>query len=182
MTPATSYCYVWHPIANNIRFSYVKNFLYLIYDFYSPFQRRVYICLLDMASALSHLTSSAPPKSNSYFDVPFATGMREPALCRLLTFHITNLMSIFIALSRLFQESVQIQGRIQHFSTSIFSLWGVNNTTPNPQVIVTTLVNSSRLLIHYTRSLLPYLEAASSIYNVKTRCAVVTNGPPITVF
>jgi hypothetical protein len=40
----------------------------------------------------------------------FVTVMREPALYRLLTFHVPNLMSIFFSLGRLSKESVQVRG------------------------------------------------------------------------
>jgi hypothetical protein len=36
--------------------------------------------------------------------------MREPALYRLLTFHVPNCTSIFFSLGRLSQESVQVWG------------------------------------------------------------------------
>jgi hypothetical protein len=36
--------------------------------------------------------------------------MNKPALYRLLTFHIPDLMSIFISLGRLSKESVQVRG------------------------------------------------------------------------
>jgi hypothetical protein len=59
---------------------------------------------------LSHLTSCNPTKSNLYFIITFATVMSEPTLYRLPTFHIPNLMSIFLSLGRLPKESVQVRG------------------------------------------------------------------------
>jgi hypothetical protein len=47
-------------------------------------------------------------KSNLYFDICFATVISEPALCRLLTFYVTNLMFTFLSLGRLSKQSVEI--------------------------------------------------------------------------
>jgi hypothetical protein len=47
-----------------------------------------------------------------------------------------------------------------------------------PQAGGPSLVGCPRLLIQYIRSYLPYLEAVSSIRNVKTRHAAVTRDPP----
>jgi hypothetical protein len=48
---------------------------------------------------------------------------------------------------------------------------------PNPQAEGPPLVGCQRLLIQYIRSYTPYLEAFSSIHNLRTRSAVVTRGP-----
>jgi hypothetical protein len=45
----------------------------------------------------SHLTSVLPLNLNLYFDISFATVLREPALYRLHTFHVPNLMFISLA-------------------------------------------------------------------------------------
>jgi hypothetical protein len=49
---------------------------------------------------------------------------------------------------------------------------------PNPQGGGPPLVGCPRLLIQYIRSYPPYLEAVSSVRNVRTRHAVVTTDPP----
>jgi hypothetical protein len=56
---------------------------------------------------LLHLTPCTPIKSNIYFHISFATVMNEPALYRLLTFHVPNFVSISLSLVRLSKESVQ---------------------------------------------------------------------------
>jgi hypothetical protein len=56
----------------------------------------------------------------------------------------------------------------------IFLRRGVVSPTPNPQAGGQPLVGCPRLLIQYIRSYPPYLEAISSICNLKTRHAVVT--------
>jgi hypothetical protein len=49
---------------------------------------------------------------------------------------------------------------------------------PNPQAGGPPLVGCPRLLIQYIRSYPPYLEAVSSIRNLRTRHAAVTRDPP----
>jgi hypothetical protein len=49
---------------------------------------------------------------------------------------------------------------------------------PNPQAGGPLLVSCSRLLIQYIGSYPPYLEAISSIRNLRARHAVVTRDPP----
>jgi hypothetical protein len=50
---------------------------------------------------------------------------------------------------------------------------------PNPQAGEASIVGCPRLLIHYIRSYPPYLEAISSIRNLRMRHAVMTTDPPI---
>jgi hypothetical protein len=59
---------------------------------------------------ISSLLYYTPTKSSLHFDISFAAFMTEPALYRLLTFHIPNLMSIFLSLGHLFEESIQFWG------------------------------------------------------------------------
>jgi hypothetical protein len=60
------------------------------------------------------------------------------------------------------------------FCNKLFFLWqGVVSPMPNPRKRTTTF-QCPRLLIQYIRSYPPYLEAVSSIHNLKTRHAVVT--------
>ena len=49
---------------------------------------------------LSHLTSCAPTMSNLYLANSLAAAVSEPALYRLLTFHVPTLMSLFLCLTR----------------------------------------------------------------------------------
>jgi hypothetical protein len=59
----------------------------------------------------------------------------------------------------------------------IFLRSGVVSPPPNPEAGGPPLVGCPRLLIQYIRSCPPYLEAFSSIRNLKTRHAVVTRDP-----
>jgi hypothetical protein len=97
-----------------------KKILYLIHDSHSTFHRKMYINLLGSVSLLSHLTPSTPTKSNLYFNIYFETVVSEPALYRLLIFHVPNLMSIFLSLGRLSKESAQVRGPLCHFVRSLF--------------------------------------------------------------
>ena len=68
-------------------------------------------------SPLSHLTSCTPTKSNIYLANSLAaTAVCEPALHRLLTFQVPNLMSLFNRLS-LTKVSVQVRGECSCFVT-----------------------------------------------------------------
>jgi hypothetical protein len=125
-----------------------------------------------------HLTSCTPSKSNLYFETSSATVLSEPALYRLLTFDVPNLISIFFRLGRLSKESVQVRGFLWSFVTSLFLGQGVVSPMANPQAWGPPLVGCPRLLIQYIRSYPPYLEAAPSIGNLRTRHAVVTRDPP----
>jgi hypothetical protein len=58
-----------------------------------------------------------------------------------------------------------------------FLRWGVVSPLPNPQAGGPPLVGCPRLLIQYIRSYPPYLDAFSSIRNLRTRHAVVTRDP-----
>jgi hypothetical protein len=60
----------------------------------------------------------------------------------------------------------------------IFLWWGIVSPTPNHQDGGPPLIGCPRLLIQYIRSYPPYLEAVSSIRNLRTRHAVVTRDPP----
>jgi hypothetical protein len=75
--------------------------------FHSPFHRK-----MCAGSVLlhSHLTSCTPTKCNLYLDSSLKTVTREPALSKLLRFHVPNLMLIFCCLGRLSKESVQVRG------------------------------------------------------------------------
>jgi len=75
----------------------------------------------------------------------------EPALYRLLTFHVPNIMSHF-CFTKL---SVHVYSLTvsQHNS---FSRWGFVSTLPNPQAGSTPLVGCLWPLIQYIRSYLPY--------------------------
>ena len=71
--------------------------------------------------SLSHLTSCTPTKSNLYFANSLATDVSDPELCRLLTFHVPHLMSLFHCLVGT-KGSVQFRGQcISSVRRSVFT-------------------------------------------------------------
>ena len=68
---------------------------------------------------LSHLTSCTPTKSNLYHNNSLAAAaVRNPDLCRLLTFQVPNLMALFHCLG---QTKISVQ--IQAFLCEQFITW-----------------------------------------------------------
>jgi hypothetical protein len=105
----------------------------------------------------SHLTSCTPTKSNLYLDSSLETVVREPALYKLLIFHVPNLLFIFRPLGRLSKAFLQVRGslRILLRSLSLYS----NGFSPNAQCERPPLVVCPPLLIQYIHSCSPQLEA-----------------------
>jgi hypothetical protein len=123
----------------------------------------------------SHLASCTPTKCNLYFPNSLATGFNEPILLR--TLHPKCQIIYFL-----------VPGSCQrvHPGTSLpfmicnkleVSRWGVVSPPPNHQAGGPPPVGCPRLFIQYIRSYPPYLEAVSSIRNLRTRHAVVTGDP-----
>jgi hypothetical protein len=107
-----------------------------------------------------------------YFDISFTTVTSEPELYRLLTFHIPNLISIFLSLSHLSKESVQV--------TNLFFMVRSSASCPTPKLIWwTTPCQLQRLLIQYIPCCPPYLEAVSSIHYLRTCHVIVARDPLI---
>jgi hypothetical protein len=74
---------------------------------------------------LSHLTSCTPIKSNFHFNISSATVLSKPALYRLLTFHVPNLMSIPLSLISILAEvTIQGEGRCEDIREELQSnIW-----------------------------------------------------------
>jgi hypothetical protein len=108
MTPVTS-CHQLAQLSELlIWFHYSQRNLYLIHGSQSPFRRKMYI--YSPAGSVpppSHLTCTST-KSNVHLDSSFKTVIREPTLCKLLLFHMPNLISIFCSLGHLLKKSVQV--------------------------------------------------------------------------
>jgi hypothetical protein len=84
--------------------------------------------------SFSHLTSCTTTKSSLYFPNSLATVFNEPALYRLLTFHMPNLISIFRCL-RLARDSVHFGGPCTYFATNIMFYGGwLLALRPNPKL------------------------------------------------
>ena len=83
-------------------------------------------------SPLSHLTACTPTKSNLYLANSLPAAVNEPALYRLLTFHVPNLMSLFRCICRT-KVAVLVRGLLYEcFVIGYFLQWRVVNTSPNP--------------------------------------------------
>jgi hypothetical protein len=93
--------------------------LYLIHGSHSPFHRENVFCPAGSVPPPSHLTSCTPTKSDLCFHSSFDTLSSEPALYKLSTFHIPNVISIFRRLGRLLKESIQVRGPQNHFVTGL---------------------------------------------------------------
>ena len=87
--------------------------LFPIDDFCFLFHRKNYNPLLLPCPPLSHQTSCTPTKSNLYLANSLAA-VSEPALYRLLTFHVSSLMSLFRCLGHT-KVSVQVRGKCSCF-------------------------------------------------------------------
>jgi hypothetical protein len=124
---------------------------------------------------VSHLTSCTATECNLYFDISFATVMRESDLWRPLTFHVPNLISIFVSLGCLSHESAKVQG-LTFLNKFIFYGEDLLASRPTPKLQDTDLVDCPRLLIKYIHNYPPYMEAVFSIRNLRTRHAHVTRG------
>ena len=119
-------------------------------------------------SHYSHITSCTPTKSNLYLANLLYATVSEPALYRLLTFQVPNLMSLSLRLGRT-EVSVQARGTCICFvSMSVFF-----GTLPKTQAGVPPLVGCRRLLIHIFTATL-HIEGRSSIRSLRTHHAVVT--------
>jgi hypothetical protein len=102
-------------------------------------------------------SSPYPPHRTSlrYLANSLAAALSEPALYRLLTFHVANLLSIFRCLGRT-KVSVQVRGKCSWFATkSVFTARNCQHSL-NPQAEGPPLVGCPRLLIQYIRSYPPY--------------------------
>jgi hypothetical protein len=86
-------------------------------------------------------------------------------------------MSIFFSLGRLCRESVQVRGPLWHFVKNLFLGRGVVYARPNLYAGGPPLVGCTLLFIQYIHSYPAYLEAVSSIRNLRTRHGIVTRDP-----
>jgi hypothetical protein len=89
----------------------------------------------------------------------------------LTTFHVPNLMSIFLASVRLSKESGQVQ------------VWGAlwqpsYGDELTPKLEDYPLVDCPWLLMKYICSYPQYMDAVYSIHNLRTHHAMVTGNPP----
>ena len=105
---------------------------------------------------LSHLTSCTPTNSNFDLANTLAAAVSEPALYRLLTFQVSNLMSLFRCLGHT-KVSVMVLGFLSEYFVTryVFTVYSCYHLT-QPQAAESPLVGRPRLLIQYIRSYPPY--------------------------
>jgi hypothetical protein len=129
-----------------------------------------------------------PAQSSPYPHIPLpkdlantlAAAVSEPALYRLLTIKLPNLISSYRCLDRI---KVSVQLRLWVFcNKDAFSVWGVVSPWSKHQDGGPSLVGCPRQRIQYIRSYPPYCRPFM-IRNLRTRHAVVTgthlsNGKP----
>jgi hypothetical protein len=99
----------------------------------SPFHRKMYIRLL-VRCHLRPIWPSVLPLNLTYFEISSATALSEPALYKLLTFQVPNLISIFCRLGRLSKESIQARGFLRSFGKSLFICGELLTLGPTPQL------------------------------------------------
>ena len=108
---------------------------------------------------LSHPTSCTPTRSNLYLSNSLTTVISDPDLYRLVTFHVTNLISLAHRLVLHRRISPVSRPLCMNRNMFTFLRWGDVSTSPNTQVGGPPLVGCPRLLIQNIRSYPPYLEA-----------------------
>jgi hypothetical protein len=114
------------------------------------------IILCPFSAPFSHLTSCTPAKYSLYFPNSLATVFNEPALYRIQTFHVPNLISLYRCLGRA-RESVNFRGPYKYFPTNIyfFTVGGGLLVQP-PQAGGPPPVGCLLPLIQYIRSRILY--------------------------
>jgi hypothetical protein len=93
---------------NWLWFSYVQKILSLFVDFRCPPLETRSLIPSSLVPSLSHLTICTRIKSNIYFSPSPATVFSDPGLYTLVTFHVPNIISVFLCLCRS-KESVILE-------------------------------------------------------------------------
>jgi len=88
-------------------------------DEFRVLSHRTYVIPALTMFPLSHLTFCTPTKSNFYLAKSLAAVVSEPDLYRLLTFHVSDFMSLLHCLGRS-KGSVQVGGTCSFRSKSSF--------------------------------------------------------------
>jgi hypothetical protein len=123
---------------------------------------------------LSHLPSCTPTKSNLYLANSLAAAVSEPALYRLLTSQVPNLVSLFRCVGRS-KVSVQVRGFVcEYFVTKIhFHGEELLSPCPTPQAGGPPLVGFRDCLFSIFAAALQ-IGGLSSIRNLRTFHTLVT--------
>jgi hypothetical protein len=131
-----------------------------------------YSCLIKHTETL--LRTKDCCTHSLYFETSSTAVTSEPAPHRLLTFHVPNLMSIFLSLCTLPKESSQFQSPFNHLLTCLFFLrWGVAGPITQP---LSSRTNPCWLSAT-AYSIYSHLEVISSIQNLRTCHATAIREP-----
>ena len=123
---------------------------------------------------LSYLTSCTPTKSNLYLANSLAAAVNEPALYRLLTFQVPNLMSLFHLLGSYQSISPGPSLCLWIFRNKIhFNRGELLAPHPTPKLEDHPLSAVCNCLFNIFAATL-HIRGRSSIRNLRTRHAVVT--------
>ena len=122
---------------------------------------------------LSHITSCTPARSILSFSIVLVIRLRAPALYRLLTFQVPNLMTIFLChgYSRL---SIKFRGPIWCFWTSCFYSVRLLASCQTPKLEGHPLLAVHNCLFNISRGLLPHLQPEGMHYAMVTGTHVCT--------
>jgi hypothetical protein len=124
-----------------------KKNLYLIHDSHSPFRRKMCILL--------QFRCHRPPIWPPILSLNLTYILMTLLTLSLVNLPCTNLISMVLSLGRLSKESVQVQGSVKCYVTSL-RLWRrVASPTPDPQAGGSPIVICPRLLIKCIRSYPP---------------------------
>jgi hypothetical protein len=123
--------------------------------FHILFLRKKYYPLFLLCPPFSHLTSCTPTKSNLYLANSLAAAVSVPALYRLLTYYIPNLMFLFRSLGCT-KVSIRVRGMCSCFVSKPVFMGRSGQNLAQPQAGVLPLVGYPQLLIQYICSYPPY--------------------------
>ena len=121
---------------------------------------------------LSHLTSYTPTKSNLYPANSLAAAESEPSIYGLLTFQVSNIMSLLRCLLVRTKVPVQVRGFLCEKFRKKICFYGEHLAQPPSWSTTSCRLSTTAYSIY---SQLPStLEAVPFIRNLRTRHAVVT--------
>ena len=118
----TSQNYIWHPITNKLYFLTCQYYYVVYKNSCSQLMIFVSFSIEKHITPCSYRAPFVPPnllythKSNSHLANSLATAVSEPALYRLLTFQVPNIIHLFLCLGRT-KGKVQVRGSCLCFVT-----------------------------------------------------------------
>lgn len=138
-----------------------------------PVLAEEFIIIFNFITTFYNQISCITIKYNLCFNNSLATDYGESDLQRLLAFQDPNMFSVAYVLPKNPAKSKALYNILQHTG---FLLRGVVSLPPNTQARRKPIIGCPRLFIRYTRilSCYPYLEAISSVSNLRMHYEVAT--------